>query len=808
MLSSPSGRKRHERNYDRTSVSPSPHKRVRLTPAVKFERGDDDGHTQVHEQAEDGEEDEDEEMLRLKLAAIEAKLKLKKLQAAKSKQGHGVNGSPRREGGTTDGERRSRAALRSPGTPKRAVQVPLSPVREAKSQIEPPSPARMLGIDKGLRADNVSLKRPANGVSSAAQRLASITSNPSNSSRGSPFRSLVSEDIPRPLSFSERLAANRASEKADEEKKQRIASARNRGFGLDPRPTFGVTEKSALNSDREASYQRTAAQVAALLPSGMNLPTNPSSQPIPALAPRSSAPFPWAAQAAPAKSARKTKAPATGKSKRTPKPPEEPSIDEPYTKLKLSRRILDEAKLNRALEGKELYPLPRLLKEVKSPDYEPPDCEADYVVFGIIASKSKPMEHKSGPRTRDNPRDRGQGEDEADPEANGRPKFMALTLTDFKWEVTLYLFGESFTRFWKLQPGTLIGVLNPGVMPPKKASARESGAFSLKLSDSDDTVLEIGRARDLGFCNARRPDGSECGAWLNKKKTTVCEYHISVQVEKTKRGRMEVNTMGGGNKYINSRSVGGWNEKGLKKEGRQTDLETGETMWIVPSSAGAMGTASLLDADMEIDVDRFSRGMSKEDLLKKRKKEREKEKELAQRLAIKGKGQGSEYMLRAGGNSTKKGPTPVASESDKQIEQVETTDGVRDSHLQDLLPFAFLSGVQPDGPSQSAAELGLVRTATDVNLLASKTKGRARQGANSEAIGWGGAFKRGLLLPSEKDVGQPTEAQTTQTVSEKPAKGVHGGETSATSASDPALSNRSTAQAGDAADDSDDLEII
>ena len=81
------------------------------------------------------------------------------------------------------------------------------------------------------------------------------------------------------------------------------------------------------------------------------------------------------------------------------------------------------------------------------------------------------------------------------------------------------------------------------IMPPKN---KDSGAFSLKLSSSEETVLEIGTASDLGFCKATKRDGKECLQWIDGRKTEFCEFHISLKVDKARKGRMEFNTMVGG----------------------------------------------------------------------------------------------------------------------------------------------------------------------------------------------------------------------------------------------------------------------
>jgi minichromosome maintenance protein 10 len=55
-------------------------------------------------------------------------------------------------------------------------------------------------------------------------------------------------------------------------------------------------------------------------------------------------------------------------------------------------------------------------------------------------------------------------------------------------------------------------------------------------------VLEIGRARDLGYCKTTKKDGKQCGSWVNAAKTDICEWHLNAEIQRTKASRMGVNT--------------------------------------------------------------------------------------------------------------------------------------------------------------------------------------------------------------------------------------------------------------------------
>jgi minichromosome maintenance protein 10 len=199
---------------------------------------------------------------------------------------------------------------------------------------------------------------------------------------------------------------------------------------------------------------------------------------------------------------------------------------DPFSGIHLGKRHIAHTDVARAFEGSELYTLPRLLKEVKAPEYDPPDCEADFIVLGILASKSTPYNQKTTHRTNDE----GKPQEDA---AAPRNKFMVLKLVDLKWELDVFLFGTAFDQFWKLTPGTLLAIQNPAILPPK--GNQHSGKFSLKLGSSEDRVMEIGVARDLSYCASKKADGQQCESWVDARSTEVCDYHLNLLIDKSRK---------------------------------------------------------------------------------------------------------------------------------------------------------------------------------------------------------------------------------------------------------------------------------
>ncbi|KAF2745477.1 hypothetical protein M011DRAFT_406527 [Sporormia fimetaria CBS 119925] len=630
LLSSPSGRRKYEQRLaerDR-AVSPSPVRRRPMSRAQSDLIADDD------------DEDDDEETLQLKLAQIDARLKLKKLQKA-------------------------REAAQS--RPQAAVEVPRSPVRTRRVEEDdaPKIPARvLLGIDKGLKADQVSLKPPP------------VSRPRVNTPHPGPKSSRPSEP-PKGKSFNQRIAESRNTERAREDKESRIAKNRSAGFGL----------QRVASADKGASS------------AGSPITRNPPT-PLP-------------------KSATALKYAEIGQRDNS----DGAASFESISGLHLKTRNMAHKDLTRVLEGKTTLTIPQLLKTVKGPEYDPPDMENDYVVLGVICSKTQPMTAKNA---RQNQANGGQSTD-----ANQTGKFMVIKLTDLKNEMDLFLFDTGFSRFWKLPLGTLVAVLNPDIMRPR---TRDDGRFSLKLTSSDDTVLEIGTARDLDFCHAKKKDGVDCAAWIDSRKTEYCEYHITVQVEKSRRGRMEIATMTGsgfgrptgGKMGMFGRRGGRFDVKKFEEEGygKTHDGFLHETMFIAPPPGGA---ARLLDSDEA----GFERGASRAERHRKQLAEKEQERELAQKLYSIGQGAGAEYMRAKG---AKAASLTLNTRVDTQA-----------ASSQESLP---------------TDAMGLLnRKADDVSLAPIKRKraGSEKSTASSEPVGWGGAFKRGLLLSPAKSK-PPTSA--------------------------------------------------
>lgn len=666
LLSSPGGRQKYKDVQRRRELLSSPLKHSNTTPNFRSKA------RQVLDEGEDEDEVEDEETLELQLAEIQARLKLKQLQKKRARSGttssnveDGENEFSRPTSGIASSSRpRSHSLV--PGSPQRnaqrrtqvdEVQVPVSPTKREVPP-DPWSPQRYrLGIDKGWKANDVSLKRPPTSRPDArpSSQLGTRSSAMSRSTdvfSSRPQTSPSSGGLHRIKSFSERMAEGRAAEKSRLEKAERVQANRSSAFQLDP---------AEVDAFKTAASNRLPSP-----PSSFREPEAPSysredimralNKPRPGGLTRSET----------APNVRQS----NGKDDTTSEETGDSSKFESHSRQHLSSRVLPHSFLSRTLADKKVLTIPDLLKTIKAPDFELPDeIDGDFVVFGIVASKSDPKQKQNT---------RNASAKTTDPYDDGRnntDRYMVITLTDLKWTIDLFLFDTAFPRYYKVSTGTLIAILNPTIMPPPKHKL-DTNRFSLALSSSDDKVLEIGHSRDIGYCKATRKDGKTCQTWVDGRKTEFCDFHVDIQIRRTQGQRMGVNSdtgmFGPGGK--SGPRTGQWQEgkrrsaqrdpnnlkQGLKPEGAQYDWGSQSTYYVAPARKGhgnrtsyhpnASGdsAANLLDAisdDPFIAAGMMGRGMeNKEERLRRRLATQAREREITQKLVSGRTGVGADYL--------------------------------------------------------------------------------------------------------------------------------------------------------------------
>lgn len=686
---------------------------------------------------EEFDEDEDEETLQLKLAAIQARLKLKQLQKGRgnpSTTGPDANeeDEPFRRPASSFSSRTPDPHSRSQNTrlPPDEVQVPLSPTRRLAPAADPVSPRRViLGIDKGRKGGDVSLKRPPplKAPGRPTSRLGSRDGPVSQT------QSFPGADGSRPKSFSERMAESRSADKLRKERAERLQVNRSTAFSFDKSEVEGF--KAAAAEARAKSPVRSpirTRQTESFSREDVLRSYHERKPPAPALKRSLTAPSANKTGAGPESKFHKRNhnsesgafgftdgsshaasyEPGDEREKALDKAPDATKF-EAFSSLHLSNRILPHSFLSRTLADKKVLQIPDLLRMVKGPAFElPEDIDGDFVVFGIVASKSDPRDKKESKNIS------GKESDPFDDGLNNSNRYMVITLTDLKWSIDLFLFDTAFPRYYRLSEGILVAILNPTIMPPPR-NKLDTNKFSLALSSSDDTVLEVGYAQDIGFCKAVRKDGKTCHSWVDGRKTEFCDFHVDLQVRRTQSQRMGVNggtgMFGPGGSsgtrtgfWGGAKKAGAGNKSGLKPNGAQYDFQSQSTYYVAPAPKSrnesshafshrhpGQSAASLIDADYDdpfLAAGMMGRGAeSKEEKFRKRLVEQRREREIAKKLSTaRGPGIGAEYMHA---RNTENIPS-------QQVEKASQGKG------------------NPNGASQQAYNLGLMgaRRADNVKL--------------------------------------------------------------------------------------------
>ncbi|KAF4124363.1 minichromosome maintenance protein 10 [Geosmithia morbida] len=576
------------------------------------------------------------------------------------------------------------------------IQVPASPIKKARERQDDGS--HFLGgrdddFGRGSRAANPFSFRGTTDL------LSSRSNGNRFSQRGSSATRQPVDQQPavKGPSFSERLTSTRIEEAGSCERRRRVTESRSKAFGLG-RGDMDEYKAKAVEIPDIQQQPITFDRDAVLSKEWRNKPHLHRSNTAP--------------------SPRKMTGTAEASSSQQHTQAKDGSADEsresfePFSSFHLSRRYLPHRIIARHLSGKKLVSIKGLLRDVKAPNFELPDVEQDLVVLAIIANKSAPRSHNAVLRPGQKEEDRG--------------KYMVLSLCDLEYSVDLFLFNSGFDRFWKLTEGTVVAILNPGVLPPPPGR-QDTGRFSLVINSDEDTIIELGAARDLGSCQSIRKDGNACGSWVNRKRTSFCEFHTNEAVQRTRSSRIELNTDGGFGHGPRRRQHngeakkdGGFKDSGFKDGGfrakgpKNYDWET-KTRYF---TAKTMSAADLIDGKGQSAEDKKER----EAHIKRSMEIKEREREIMKKLALHGDASGQEYMRLAAARDGHEGPVAASSRSG-----------------------AF--GGSSFRDSTALASLGLDRKNRDIQLHMGKRK-RANSSQNDSAeprsssiLGWGGGLR-------------------------------------------------------------------
>lgn len=198
-------------------------------------------------------------------------------------------------------------------------------------------------------------------------------------------------------------------------------------------------------------------------------------------------------------------------------------IREPFTHLRLSRPpTIEFSAMKEQIDDAEIFDVSKVFAEVHPPDFDPPQV-CNWVLIAVVANKSKIKVYP-----------------------NSEQKYVVLTLTDLKaFSVPMTIKGPAFDKYWKIATGDIIAILNPGIYKSthRVDETHTTNTFGLFITDSSsDTILQVGKSRDLGRCAATAKSGHPCQHWVNSTKATYCDFHAEAHVRKARSSRMEMNS--------------------------------------------------------------------------------------------------------------------------------------------------------------------------------------------------------------------------------------------------------------------------
>ncbi|RWS01042.1 MCM10-like protein [Dinothrombium tinctorium] len=147
--------------------------------------------------------------------------------------------------------------------------------------------------------------------------------------------------------------------------------------------------------------------------------------------------------------------------------------------------------------------------------------------------------------------------------------FKLCDLSVTETTLNLYLFGNVNAVHWKMNVGSVIGLLNPEIL--EKREKRENVSLTI---DDPLKLLYIGTSQELDFCKAQKKNGDICGSIINKSNGKHCLFHLKADYAKmcAQRQWESADNFAAKKKSFGSKPIGSstsekWpNDKGEKKQ--------------------------------------------------------------------------------------------------------------------------------------------------------------------------------------------------------------------------------------------------
>ena len=183
-----------------------------------------------------------------------------------------------------------------------------------------------------------------------------------------------------------------------------------------------------------------------------------------------------------------------------------------FSGLRILKPLVSSEDMKQRMQGRKMIQLSKIGYHINKNNQ---DIDGDWVTIGIIVDKLPPKTSKNG-------------------QLYSIWKLNDLKQTDLM--VFLFLFGESHTYHWKLNKGTVIGLLNSKIL---SNSSKKKTFISISI-DTPGKLLVIGMSKDFGLCKAIKKNGEICNNIVNLQESKFCLYHISLEYKKVSAMRPEI----------------------------------------------------------------------------------------------------------------------------------------------------------------------------------------------------------------------------------------------------------------------------
>ncbi|CAN7989435.1 unnamed protein product, partial [Ixodes hexagonus] len=188
------------------------------------------------------------------------------------------------------------------------------------------------------------------------------------------------------------------------------------------------------------------------------------------------------------------------------------ALTDPYSGIRIINPLVSSTAMEARMASRKMVKMSLVSTFAQSKK-----IEDDWVTIGVLVNKSPPKTSK-----------------------NGKP-FSIWKLTDLhdcENLVSIFLFGEVHEKHWKTSVGSVVGFLNPSVMPNKDSyNGRSEVCLSI---DHPGKVMLMGTSKDFGTCKGTFRNGQPCTMVVNTYTCPYCVYHVKAEYRKMSSKRTEL----------------------------------------------------------------------------------------------------------------------------------------------------------------------------------------------------------------------------------------------------------------------------